>query len=379
MKKKKNNYGGIYLDEKNGTYYVSSTFTDMAKQRHKLAKRGFKTLADAVKWKEERQYFYKTNIVDNNGIATNELGMYVDKYLESKARNCKELTIMQTASTLKNYFVNYFTNLKITNLDVISPVQINDYYTFLAKADLSERSKNINLSRIIGFIEWLDLMEYISPSITRKFKKILQPFEIRERPKNDFLSIEELQKILDTFDTSLPLDRYYRFGILFLAYTGLRKSELYGLTWGDINFAHNEITVNKQYQRILNKVVPYTKTNIERTVIMPEWLKMELLDFISDDEIFKNAFNDDDFLFPHRNFNDRLTEACKKAGVKEIKLHDLRHTFCTMLYDNGASGKYVQSQMGHTTENTSKMIYEHLTGKMLSDGIEVINKLKKVN
>ena len=373
MKKKKNNYGGIYLDTKSNTYYVSSTFTDMAKQRHKLAKRGFKTADEALKWKQDTQYFYKTNIVDNSGIVTTELGMYVDKYLESKSRNCKELTIMQTSSTLRNYFVNYFNKEKITNLDVISPVQINDYYSFLARLDMNERSKNITLSRILGFIDWLDLMEYISPSITRKFKKILQPFEIREKPKNDFLSIEELQKVLNTFDTSVQLDRYYRFGILFLAYTGLRKSELFGLTWNDIDFKNSRVLVNKQYQRVLNKVVPYTKTNIERYVIMPDWLADELVGFMIE---FKEK--DDDFIFPHRNFNGRLTEACKKASVKEVKLHDLRHTFCTMLYDNGASGKYVQSQMGHTTENTSKMVYEHLTGKMLSEGIEVINKLKKV-
>lgn len=376
MKKTKKRIGGIYFDEKRETYYVSTTFTDKAGQRHKLAKRGFTSLDEAIKWKEDMALYYKANIINDKGNCISEVSVLVNKYIESKSRNCKETTIMQNVSTLKLYFVDYFDKEGITNLDVISPTQINDYYTFLSNIDMKEQSKNIHLSRILSFIEWLDLMEYIPPSTTRKFKKILVPFEVREKPKNDFLSYDELKKVLDTFEDD-KASRYYRLAILFLAYTGLRRSEFYGITWEDVDFSKNKVLVNKQYQMTLNKLLPYTKTNTVRYVIFPEWLTDELMSYY-DEVSAKRNFKDTDFVFPKRNVNNRLRAACDKAGVKEIKVHDLRHTFCTMLYDNGASGKYVQSQMGHSSENTSKAIYEHLTGRMLDEGIALTNKLKRV-
>lgn len=374
---KKKNIGGIYLDEKSNTYFVSTTFTDLGKNRHKIAKRGFTSLDEAIRWKEKTKLYYSENYVNQSGRAISELASFVNLYIESKKRNCKETTVMQNESTLRLYFVDYFNKERITNLDVITPTQINNYYTFLSKIDMKEQSKNIHLSRIIGFIEWLDLMEYISPSVTRKFKKILVPFEVREKPKNDFLSFDELAKILNTFDGTNRNDEYYKFAIMFLAYSGLRRSELYGLTWNDVDFENNRVLVNKQYQMTLGKVVPYTKTNTTRNVIIPNWLTEQLFNYYK--SVCKNKrFTMDDFIFPERNINNRLKQACDMAGVKEVKVHDLRHTFCTMLYDNGASGKYVQSQMGHSSENTSKAIYEHLTGRMLDEGIELTNKLKRV-
>lgn len=372
--KKKNKLMGIYLDSKRGTYYVSTTFTDKSRTRHKIGKRGFKTPEEANEWKERMYDFYNNNYIDSKGKTTNELGILIDKFLKAKSRNCKELSIVAIKYTLEFHFLNYFSKVGIIDLNSLKPAQISDYYTYIAGLDVKDSTKNAIISRIYSFIDWLDLMEYIEPSITRKFKQIVVKFEEREGHKNDFLSEDELKKLLNSIDTTNRVDNYYKLMIITFAFSGLRRAELFGLTWKDLNITKNTLTVNKQYQMQLGKLVEYTKTNVNRVVYIPAWLTEYLTEYRNN----LKASNDDDFIFPNKDINKKLSSYCEKAGIKHIKVHDLRHTFCTMLYDNGASGKYVQSQMGHTNENTSKLVYEHLTGKMLDEGIEITNSFKKI-
>lgn len=374
--KKKNNFTGIYLDAKRGTYYVSTTFTDKSHTRHKLGKRGFTTPEEANEWKEQMYEYYNHNYINRDGKATTELGILIDKYLKSKSRNCKELSVFAFKNTLETHFLAYFDKANISDLNKLKPTDINDYYTYLADLDLKDTSKNVMISRIHSFIDWLDLMEFIEPSIARKFKQIVVKFEEREQPKNDYLNESELQQLLNSLDENDKYDKYYRLMIITLVYSGLRRAELFGLTWGDLDPIKNTLSVNKQYQIQLKKVLEYTKTNINRLVYIPNWLTEYLVDYRNSLKSY-NA-KDSDFIFPHRDINKRLKKICEDAGIKHIKVHDLRHTFCTMLYDNGASGKYVQTQMGHTNENTSKVVYEHLTGKMLDEGIEITNSFKKI-
>ena len=374
--KKKNIYAGIYLDKERGTYTVSTTFTDKSHVRHKIGKRGFTTQAEALEWKNKQYEFYSQNYINVEGETTTELGVLVDQYLKAKSRNCKESTIQVARYYLKAYFLAYFTKERIVNLNVLKPVNINDYYTYLADLEIKESTKNIIISRIIDFIEWLDLMEYITPSIARKFKQIVVKFEQLEPSKNTYLNETEIDKLISVLDPNDRIDNYYRLVLITLIYSGLRKSELYGLTWKDIDFENNTISVNKQYQQNLHKIVNYTKTNLNRVVYVPEWLIEYLEEYRNSLHYHKG--DEDEIIFTNHGINQRLPEYCEKAGIKHFKLHDLRHTFCTMLYDNGASGKYVQHQMGHTTEATSKNIYEHLTGKMLDEGIEITNSFKKI-
>ncbi len=299
----------------------------------------------------------------------NKLKELLDNYILNKSLHLKENTIINIKSNLYRYFYIYLLDNKI-NIKKISPDDIYNYYIYIESLPLLPQSINLIISMILNFIDYLDVIEFIKPKITRKFKQIFIRLDNNLDHKNNYLNNEEINTLLNSFNQDNDIEWYYRFTILTLIYTGLRRGELYGLTWNDIDFDNNTILVNKQYSIQMGKILKYTKTNNTRIIYIPEWLTTYF-------KIYRNKSNSS-FIFNHRNINSILTKACIKCGIKRIKLHDLRHTFCTMLYSNNIDGKYIQIQMGHKSESTSRNIYKHLSDNILSDGINKINSFAKI-
>ena len=359
---------GIFKDESSGKWFVSTTFTTKDGVHLKKTKRGFRLLKDAIKWKEDMYIYYK----DNNILQTDEViidtTILVNNYLLYRKANMKLSSYAIISNYINNHFIPYF---KLLNLNSLRPIDINNWYITIANLKLKAKTKNMILSCVMVMLEWLDTMEYINPNIYRKFKQIIKKIVTTESPKSDYLSQKDINKLLNTFS-----NEEYREKVMFevLAYGGLRKSELRALTIKDIDKRRKTISINKQLQainidgKIKDLLVNYTKTNNNRIIKMPDFV-------INDIANLDNT--DNELLFPFRanKINKLLKTHLELAKLKNIKVHDLRHSYCTMLYDNGADSKFVQKQLGHKSDKTSRDIYEHLTYKMERRGNEIIKKL----
>ena len=314
-----------------------------------------------------------------NELTTEEM---VNNYLETRSVNLKPYSYSIIKNIINKHFLSYFENIMINSLE---PKDINKYYLYIAKLKLKPKTKNNIISSVLLLIEWLDIMEYINISISRKFKQILKMFPLTESPKSDYLTIEEIKKLLDSIDDNNLETKREKLMIKLLAFSGLRKSELRGLTFNDIDYKNNTIIINKQIQTITNDgkttevLVKYTKTNKNRMVDLPKWLIKEIKEYnkyyLSIIKINKEEYKE--YIFPYKvvKINRILDKYLKKANIRHIKVHDLRHSYCTMLYENGADSKFVQKQLGHSSDKTSRDIYEHLTNKMEIKGIKIVNKL----
>jgi integrase len=157
---------------------------------------------------------------------------------------------------------------------------------------------------------------------------------------------------------------------------GLRRGELVAVQWGDIQFGKDEqdanrfIVVEHNYVRRQHTT---TKSKKSRRVDMSRELRRVLIELrdkrllesflkgkndISDELVFLSpdgTILDPDNLY-HRYFQPVLT----KAGLRKIRLHDLRHTFGSLLIQSGASIVYVKEQMGHSSIQVTVDIYGHL-------------------
>ena len=317
---------------------------------------------------------------NNNVIKTTE--EMVNEYLETRKVNLKPYSYSIVKNILYKHFISYFKDL---DLNKLSPSDINNYYLSIAKLKLKNKTKNNIISSVMVLIEWLDLMEYISVSISRKFKQIIKMFPMTERPKSDYLTIEEIKKLIDSIEITDLESAREKLMIEVLSFSGLRKSELRALTFNDVDMKHCTININKQIQTITNNgvtediLVKYTKTNSNRIVNLPKWLIKDIKEYHSYYSKYvkqvKEEYND--IIFPYKvvRINRILNRHLKNANLKHIKVHDLRHSYCTMLYENGADSKFVQKQLGHSSDRTSRDIYEHLTNKMELKGIRIVNKL----
>jgi integrase len=138
---------------------------------------------------------------------------------------------------------------------------------------------------------------------------------------------------------------YHAFQVLY--WCGLRVGELLALTHADIDTDAKTVTINKSYQRLHGEDVvtdPKTKKS-NRVVTMPDKLATELVEY-------KAMFYDpdpSDRLFPF--LKDRLYGVMDKcaaaAGVKRIRIHDLRHSHVSLLIDMGFSPVAIAERVGH--------------------------------
>ena len=157
---------------------------------------------------------------------------------------------------------------------------------------------------------------------------------------------------------------------------GLRRGELVALRWGDLQVGKDENDSNRYFvvsHNYVRREHTTTKSKKSRRVDMSREVRRVLLALrdrrllkavgvgkndISDELVFLNPSGgilDPDNLY-HRYFLPVLA----KSGIRKIRLHDLRHTFGSLLIQSGASSVYVKEQMGHSSIQVTVDTYAHL-------------------
>ena len=160
---------------------------------------------------------------------------------------------------------------------------------------------------------------------------------------------------------------YYEFFLLELT-TGMRRGEILGLQWKDINFATGELHIRRQVvkkgaQTQITK--PKTKSSI-RTLILPS----DMLDILAEHKktatcewVFPSPVKEGEPRNPDSIYG-KFQKILKRAQCKKIRFHDLRHTFATMALENGMDIKTLSAMIGHISAETTLNIYSHITDTM---------------
>jgi integrase len=151
--------------------------------------------------------------------------------------------------------------------------------------------------------------------------------------------------------------------VLAAAMTGLRQSELLGLRWRDVDWAAQRIRVRNTFVRGEHSTDGKSDLSTRRSVPMADRLAGEL-----DRWSKRTAYGtDDDLVFSHpekgtpldrTKVTRRFKAACRAAGVREVRFHDLRHTFATRLAASGQPLRAIQEFLGHADSKTTQ-IYAH--------------------
>jgi integrase len=151
--------------------------------------------------------------------------------------------------------------------------------------------------------------------------------------------------------------------ILAAAMTGLRQSELLGLRWRDIDWTAQRIRVRNTFVRGEHSKQGKSDLSTRRSVPMADRVAREL-----DRYSKRTAYRaDDDLVFAHpqtgspldrSKVTKRFKKACKDAGVRPVRFHDLRHTFATRLAASGQPLRMIQEFLGHADSKTTQ-IYAH--------------------
>jgi integrase len=183
-------------------------------------------------------------------------------------------------------------------------------------------------------------------------------------PPYDFLSFEEAGKMIESGESM------WRNMIVTALKTGLRLGELLGLCWSDINLDTGLLVVR---HNLIRGVLGTPKNGRTREVPLCD-------DVIHALRGHRRDYHFGDFVFcrpggePNTDNSSRkpLRRACRKAGIREIGWHVLRHTFASHLVMRGASMKAVQELLGHSDIKTT-MRYSHLSPEIRRDTVQMLN------
>ena len=150
---------------------------------------------------------------------------------------------------------------------------------------------------------------------------------------------------------------YYAFEMLY--WCGVREGELLALTPADFDFEKQSVTISKSYQRIKGRdVITDPKTpKSNRVIQMPAFLCDEIQDYIK--SLFAVEPRDRIFTVTKSYLHREMDRGAKEAGVKRIRIHDLRHSHISLLIDMGFTALAIADRVGHESIDITYR-YAHL-------------------
>jgi integrase len=167
--------------------------------------------------------------------------------------------------------------------------------------------------------------------------------------------------------------------------TGLRHGELLGLRWSDLDLKAKTLTVRASLLEQNGRVIGLdsTKTDKDRVITLPESVVAELNTHRR--ELLARGLICE-WVFPNRKKAPLLQgtvrrafyRAAQKAGLPQIRVHDLRHTMATLLLKSGTNVKVVQERLGHGQVQVTLNTYAHVLPSMQDAAADTMDQLLKV-
>lgn len=357
----------ISFRQKDGGIQAIVNYKDHTGKWRQKSKQGFTKQRDAKRYADKMLEDLKENFeltkdmtIEYEGITFKDFFMVYVKQKE----------IQNELSTIKNleYAAKKFAKLDSIKLEDIKSLHVQDCVNDMVKEGLTLSSIKTYLKNIKTLFNYaIDPHKLISENPVRK---ILIP-EDKQDEKIKALTISELNELLSKINN----EKFY-IATLIASKCGLRASEILGLTWDCVDFKNSLITVNKQWKEISRGQHGFgavKKKNSNRDVPMPPHVIKELKKYkkrgITDLNNRVVIYSSTD------NFSRVASNHYERAGFN-ITLHDLRHTYATMLVANGVDFKTVAKFLGHDIEMTLK-VYSHVTDDMINKATGIVNQIFK--
>ena len=188
----------------------------------------------------------------------------------------------------------------------------------------------------------------------------------KKTPEISVLTPAEMQRLL--IQAKYEAEGFYEMFLLDLS-TGLRRGELLGLLWDDINFETGELKVTKQVKFVEGKlqIMPPKTKAAERTIILPQPLIEVLKEYktrVRSKWLFPSPYKNEDVPRDPCSYRKKLAAILERAECKHVPFHALRHTFATQALRYGMDVKTLASTIGHESVETTVNVRNPHTNKM---------------
>ena len=337
----------VFKNEDNGTWYVMARYVNWKGERKQKCKRGFATKKEAQEWERMFQ-------LQNSSDLDMSFETFTELYIRDVKNRLKENTWLTKEHIIRTKILPFFGKLKINE---ISTKEIITWQNeMLAYRD--EKKKPYSQT----------YLKTLHNQLSAIFNHAVRYYELRSNPAAKvgnmgseehremlFWTKEEYKKF--SFEMMDKPVSFYAFEILY--WCGIREGELLALTPADFDFDKETVTINKSYQRLHGEDVittPKTKKS-NRTIKMPHFLCEEMQEYLG--MLYGLKKKDRIFTVTKSYLHHEMDRGAKAAGVKRIRIHDLRHSHISLLIDMGFSAVAIADRVGHESIEITYQ-YAHL-------------------
>ncbi|MDT2805277.1 tyrosine-type recombinase/integrase [Vagococcus lutrae] len=208
--------------------------------------------------------------------------------------------------------------------------------------------------------------------------------EWKDKGDLKIISLDDFKKLQDTVPSHSP----YYLAMMISFQTGLRRAEVCGLQWKDINFEEETLTVEQIMIQDGKKWflgTPKTQSSYRTIHIGPSLLSLLKKAQIRQKEnklFYGDYYNETEFVCTKENGKPVTlnsikwyTEKYRKESGVDYNFHSFRHTHATMLLENGAKPKDIQVRLGHARLSTTMDTYAHVTKKMKKETVDIFESI----
>lgn len=326
-------------------WYANFYYTDWLGEKKHKCKRGFNTKKEALEY--ERQFLDK-----GSKDPTILFSSLVENYLEEMNTRLKPTTMEGKKYIINTKLTPFFGGMRICDID---PITIHRWQNQMLEYE-DESGDNYSQT----------YLKTINNQLSAILNYAVKYYGLRSNPCKatgsigDSMAGEMQIWTKDQFETFISFEQKTAYKIAFniLFYGGLRSGETLALTPEDF-LPDSSITVNKNYAVVHGEELflsPKTKKGT-RNVTIPKSLYNEIMEYISAMYIGKKERI---FYFGKEGLTSEFKRTLRRAGLPEIRIHDLRHSHASMLIEMGRSIKEIADRMGHENPQTTLRTYAHL-------------------
>ncbi len=368
--------GHVHKRGKTYSYVIGLPSDPLTGKRRQKTKGGFRTEKEAWSACREAIRNMETGVVEEKPTKT-KLKDYLYEYLDTHAKPNFKPTSYDTEKTIID--ARIIPVLGEYYVEELTPRQIKAFYADLRKKYSKEYVKSIHgvLKRALrlAYMEAGILKEDIMSKISMRSK-----IDANQKKEMLFWTVEEFMHFLQV---SVHHVHYIVFALAI--YTGMRRGEVLGLRWQDIDFERKELRVIQTVNHTRNGIVvqrPKTNDSIRRVKLFDriiDDLKVRYDQVQANKEIYGDAYEDNDLVccYAHGGYiNPRgITKAMgilvRKADIKKIRFHDLRHTHASFLLRININPKVAAERLGMTPAMFNER-YSHLLPTMQDEAVDRI-------
>ena len=352
-----------YKDEKTRTWFVKFYVKDWTGANKQVKKRGFATKRETLEYERS----YKVRQESNLDMTFED---FFKIYSEDMELRLKRNTWLTKEHIVRTKILPYFKRLKMNEITAADVIKWQN--ELIAYKDENG----------VGYS--MTYRKTMHNQLSCIFNHACKFYNLRNNPARQagcmgreeskemlFWTTEEYKRFSEAI-IDKPMS-YYAFEMLY--WTGMRLGECLALTMEDFDFNKNTVRICKSYQRLEGKDVittPKTKKS-NRTIKLPKFLAEEMKVYF--EMLYGYKETDRIFQVTKSYLHHEMERGSKLAGVKRIRIHDLRHSHVSHLIELGFSALAIADRVGHESIDITYR-YAHL---FPSTQIEMADKLDVEN